>query len=332
MSTQEQEVEARIKREREAKEANQRRNQERLQRLDDIANGADDFKNREEGVEDIEDRAWNDRNEPQPPHDGADDHNPREIVDATEDEIDETREAGADDIKTTNGVTYYRLIVNGQERWMTLAQLRETSSKVTAADEYLRNAKESAKSIQGLIPSSDESASVPSGDTRALIARVIMGEQEAIDELAQVLERRPSVKDVARAVDERVDGRLTFRDAVNWFEQKYSAEMKDPDLKRYIVTRDAQLAAENPTMDYKERLTAVGEEARRISGGSPAPLAAPKGRSEKESRKASVRSVPSAAGRQFDQEDDEDGETYESAIAQIAKHRGQNRPTIHTKR
>jgi len=332
MSTQEQETEARIKREREAKEANQRRNQERLQRLDDIANGADDFKNREEGVEDIEDRAWNDRNEPQQPHDGADDHNPREIADATEDEIDEAREAGADDIKTTNGVTYYRLIVNGQERWMTLAQLRETSSKVTAADEYLRNAKESAKSIQGLIPSSDESASVPSGDTRALIARVIMGEQEAIDELAQVLERRPSVKDVARAVDERVDGRLTFRDAVSWFEQEYSAEMKNPDLKRYIVTRDAQLAAENPTMDFKERLTAVGEEARRIRGGSPAPSAAPKGRSEKESRKASVRSVPAAAGRQFDQEDDEDGETYESAIAQIAKHRGQNRPTIHTKR
>jgi len=332
MSTQEQEVEARIKREREAKEANQRRNQERLQRLDDIANGADDFKNREEGVEDIEDRAWNDRNEPTQPHDGADDHDPRDIADATEAEIDEAREAGADDIKVTNGITYYRLIVNGQERWMTLQQLRETSSKVTAADEYLRNAKESAKSIQGLIPSSDESASVPSGDTRALIARVIMGEQEAIDELAQVLERRPSVKDVARAVDERVDGRLTFRDAVAWFEHEYSAEMSNPDLKRYIVTRDAQLAAENATMDFKERLTAVGEEARRIRGVSAAPSAAPKGRSEKEARKASVRSVPAAAGRQFDQEDEEDGETYESAIAQIAKHRGQNRPTIHTKR
>jgi hypothetical protein len=302
------------KREQEAKAANDKRNNERLERLNAIAN-----QNDENGeFDDIEDEAWDDQTP------AAD------VPDAEPEEVTEARSHGADDVRETNGETYYRIIVNGQERWLTLGQLRETSSKVTAADEYLRNAKQAMQNVH-VAPSTDEPQSRETG-VRDMLTRALMGEQEAIDELARRLERTPSQTDVLRSVDERIDGRLTFRQAVDWFETEYADTLKIEPVRARAVQVDAELAAQNPEMDFKARLKMVGDDARnylqqlRSQLGVVAPDS---GRSQKEARKASVRSLPVAGGRQSDGGEEGDDETYETTISKMAQSRGQGRPIIH---
>jgi len=320
--------EARAKREAEARAANKQRNDERLERLNAIANQADEKKSAD-GMEDLEDEAWTEQGGRRERETEQDDGTIVAEAEQQDRDLDEARAAGADDVRVTNGETYYRLIVNGQERWLTLQQLRENASKVSAADEYLRSAKELVKNNLTAHPSSDDVASTAKGRVRELLNRAIMGEQEAIDELAQAIERPSANADVARLVDERVDGRLTFREAVNWFDKEYQGELSDPRLKEYMVWKDSQLAQSNPDMDFKERLRQVGEEARALRGRTVAPAADPQRRAEKEQRKASVRSIPVAGGRQADEAEDDENETYESSIAKMAAARGQARPIMH---
>ena len=302
------------KREQEAKAANDQRNNERLERLNAIAN-----QNDENGeFDDIEDEAWDDQTP------AAD------VPDAEPEEVTEARSHGADDVRETNGETYYRIIVNGQERWLTLQQLRDTSSKITAADEYLRNAKQAMQNV-GVAPSTDEPQSRETG-VRDMLTRALMGEQEAIDELARRLERTPSQTDVLRSVDERIDGRLTFRQAVDWFETEYADTLKIEPVRARAVQVDAELAAQNPEMDFKARLKMVGDDARTYLQQLRSQLgvvAQESGRSQKEARKASVRSLPVAGGRQSDGGEEGDDETYETTISKMAQSRGQGRPIIH---
>ena len=321
--------EARAKREAEARAANKARNEERLERLNNIANYADEKKSAD-GMEDLEDEAWTEQGQRREREPEQDDGTIVAEAEEADRNLDEARAAGADDVKVTNGETYYRLIVNGQERWLTLQQLRENASKVSAADEYLRSAKELVKNNLTASPSHrDDVASTDRGRVRELLNRAIMGEQEAIDELAQAIERPSATADVARRVDERVDGRLTFREAVNWFDKEYQNELSDPRLKEYMVWKDSQLAQSSPDMDFKDRLRTVGEEARALRGRPAAPPADPQRRAEKEQRKASVRAIPVAGGRQQDDADEDENETYESSIAKMASARGQARPTVH---
>ena len=323
----------RQQKERDAREANDRRIAERLDRLNAIANQADERK-AQDGMEDLDDEAWSDRAPKSRPTKDEEEDPADTIADAekADRELDEARAAGADDVRVTNGETYYRVIVNGNEKWLTLQQLRETSSKVSAADEYLRAAKEAAKTaITGLNPSNqtDDSVSAAPGRVRELLNRALMGEQEAIDELARRLEGPSVTTDVLKAVDERVDGRLTFRQAVDWFDREYSAELSNPKLKSLMVQRDAQLAAEHPDMDFKQRLKMVGDEIRdlRRELGGIAPKTPE--RTEKEARKASVRTIQPAAGRLVDDSDEDEDDTYESSIRKMAAARGQARPVVH---
>lgn len=305
------------KREQEAKAANDQRNNERLERLNAIANQGDEDRD----IEDVEEETWQDREEPD---------EESNVPDAEPEDVAEARSHGADDVRETNGETYYRIIVNGQERWLTLQQLRETSSKVTAADEYLRNAKQAMQNV-GVAPSTDEPQSRESG-VRDVLTRALMGEQEAIDELARRLERTPSQTDVLRSVDERIDGRLTFRQAVDWFEAEYADTLRVEPVRQRAVQVDAELANQNPDMDFKARLKIVGDDARAYLQqlrNQLGVVAQDSGKSQKEARKASVRSLPVAGGRQSDGSDEGDDETYESTISKMASARGQGRPIIH---
>lgn len=317
--------------ERLAREANASRNAERLERMNQIANQSDDLKQKD-GLEDLDDEAWDEEGSARRSREEA----PEDVVadaEKADREADEARDAGASDVKVVNGETHYLLVVNGQERWLTLKQLRETSSKVAAADEYLHQAKEAARKVAAAPLSEKDEEPSPKGDrARELLNRALMGEQEAVDELALLIDARPSrvTPDVLQAVDERVDGRLTFRTAVQWFDSAYKDELADPELRARIVRRDKEMATLYPEMDFKQRLTEVGDEARaiRLSRGRTAPPK-PDTTPDKERRKASVRSLPAAAGRQVDEADEEDGETHEQAIAKIASARGQSRPIVH---
>ena len=105
--------ELRRQREIEARAANKARNDERLERLNNIANQADERKS-QDGMEDLEDEAWTE----QGVRAAEQEQDEGEIVaeaEETDRALDEARAAGADDVKITNGETYYRLIVNGTE-------------------------------------------------------------------------------------------------------------------------------------------------------------------------------------------------------------------------
>ena len=292
------------------------RNEARLERLNAIANQADEAREFEDMPE--EDR-WED---PEPDE---------SVPDAEPEDLEEARAAGADDVRVTNGETYYRLIVNGQERWLTLQQMRETASKVSAADEYLRNAKVAAQNVI-TAPSLPDEPQTRQAGVRDVLTRALMGEQDAIDELARRLEQTPSQQDVFLAVDGRIDGRLTFRQAVDWFESEYADVLKIDPVRQRAVQVDAELAAQNPEMDYKARLKRVGDDARSYLQQLRQQLGATSDetvRTQKEARKASVRSVPRAYGRLADSTDEGDDESHESAIARMASARGQSRPIIH---
>jgi hypothetical protein len=155
-----------------------------------------------------------------------------------------------------------------------------------------------------------------------------MGDDEALDALAQSIDEGPSrvTPDVLQLVDQRVDGRMTFRQAAAWFDTEYAEELKSPRLKQYIVTRDTQMAQEHPDMPFKERLQKVGDEVREMRkelGGSVTPV------STKQARKESAPQVPTAAATRQRQAPEDEEEGYESAIDRMAKARGQPRAHKH---
>lgn len=320
--------ETRRERERLAAEANKKRNDEQLERRNAIADSADEAR-----AKDFED--YN----PEDPKDEAEDEpeDETEVVaeaQKVDRELDEARDAGADDIRVVDGKTQYRTVVNGREKWQSLAELRATAQKVESADEYLHSAKESFTKAAQLQPSAEERQAQADAEAQArrqrlreTLSRAVMGDDEALDQLAQSIDEGPSrvTPDVLQLVDQRVDGRMTFRQAAAWFDQEYAEELKSPRLKQYIVTRDTQMAQEFPDMPFKERLQKVGDEVREMRkelGGPVTP-------STKQARKESA--APPVQGAQSRQRaaPEEEEEGYESAIDRMAKARGQPRAHKH---
>jgi len=319
--------ETRRERERLAAEANKKRNEEMLDRRNAIADSADEMR-----AADFED------------------FNPDETKDETEDagteeevvqeaqkvdrELDEARDAGADDIRVVDGKTQYRTVVNGREKWQSLAELRATAQKVESADEYLHTAKETFTKAAQLAPSEekaqkDAEAQARRTRLRETLSRAVMGDDEALDALAQSIDEGPSrvTPDVLQLVDQRVDGRMTFRQAAAWFDDEYKEELSNPNLKKYIVTRDTQMAQEHPDMPFKERLQKVGDEVREMRAAFGGP--AKDSKSPKQVRKESAAPAVQAAQSRQRSAPEEDEEGYESAIDRMAKARGQPRAHKH---
>jgi hypothetical protein len=321
----EQTEETRRERERLAAEANKKRNEEMLDKRNAIADSADEAR-----AADFED--YN-------PEEPKEEDEPEEEVVAeaqkVDRELDEARDAGADDIRVVEGKTQYRTVVNGRERWQSLAELRATAQKVESADEYLQEAAASVKKAAQLQPSTEERQAQADAEAQArrsrlreTLSRAVMGDEAALDALAQSIDEGPSrvTPDVLQLVDQRVDGRMTFRQAAAWFDSEYAEELKSPRLKQYIVTRDTQMAQEHPDMPFKERLQRVGDEVREMRkelGGSVVPV------TTKQARKESAPQAPQAAATRQRQAPEDDEEGYESAIDRMAKARGQPRAHKH---
>lgn len=326
----EQTEETRKERERLAAEANKKRNEEMLDRRNAIADRADELR-----AKDFED--FN-PDEPKDEHEGEEESEDEVVQQAqrVDRELDAAREAGADDIRVVEGKTEYRTVVNGRERWQSLAELRATAQKVESADEYLHNAKESFTKAAQLQPSADERKAQSDAEAQArrtrlreTLSRAVMGDDEALDALAQSIDEGPSrvTPDVLQLVDQRVDGRMTFRQAAAWFDAEYAEELKSPRLKQYIVTRDTQMAQEHPDMPFKERLQRVGDEVREMRKELGGPVTTPV--SNKQARKESAPPVPTAAATRQRQAPEDEEEGYESAIDRMAKARGQPRAHKH---
>jgi hypothetical protein len=341
-----------------ALQANARRNADQLARREAIADSAEQSGDHV-GDEDLTDEMWNDVELPENVRtaraiakamaegEGGDEEEGEEEAgeegerpkndQGEEAKDDEAREAGADDVRVVDGVKEYRLVINGKEQWRTLAQIRTSASKVEAADEYLQVATDAARKATRAAPSAEEveEANRQKQERRAhlkeLLRRQAMGDEQAIDELTELFDATPSAvtPDVLRALDERFDSRVTFREAVTWFEDEYSDELKHQAMKSYAGELDAALAQENPTMPAKERLRQVGNQIRKELQTAYGVGRQGQGPSEKARRKAEVRRPTPAGERQPTKDDETEEESPSSVINKIAQGRHQPRAVVH---
>ena len=327
----------------EARRANDNRNQSQLDRRNAIADAVDDVRDPE--MDDVDGDRIVPRKKARDPEDEEeaarleDERAERERArleaqdgpdDPDEDdERDDEDDSSEGDSKIINGVRHYLQIVNGKQKWQTLQQIRASAQKVESADEYLQQAAASVRNA-ARIDEPDDSSDDEEDDTdlEDVVNKALLGDQESVKKLARRLKATPSrvTPDVLQAVDER----LTFRAALDWFEDEFADELGDPLLKKLIVEEDAKLAQDNPTWSYRKRLKTAGEKIRNwkteLSGGRPG--GKPQ-ESAKERRKREASSVPSAGGRQQESADDDQDVPISEQINAMAKGRHQGRAVKH---
>lgn len=302
-----------------AKEANTSKNNDRLARMEAIADGADE--NRKDDLEGLEIK---------------DDAAEREARAIAEDEeaarLLQTEGVGTEpekdtdsDTKTVNGEVYYRQIVNGSDKWQTLKQIRDTAQKVESGDEYLRLASESVRNASRLALShKDEPSNIEKVDVRSILRAAVLGDDEAIEKLASVLETRPS--EVTPDVVRQIDQRLSFRTELASLEDKSRDLLENQYTKRLFRDRLNELREENPTMGLTEAYTSIDKELRTAFPG----LTKAQTQNKLE-RKRTLVNVPTAASRQTEEEEPEGEEDVGSVIDKMAKARGLS-PHVHSRR
>jgi hypothetical protein len=305
-----------------ATEANRNKNNERLAKMEAIADGADqhreaDFDDALEIKDDAEDRERRAI---------AEDEEAARLLqtEGASEESSKSVEEVTGDTKVVNGVTYYLQIVNGREKWQSLAEIRQSASKVEAADEYLRTAAESVKNASRLaLSKQDEPASFGKDEVKRLLASAALGDEDAIERLASVISTRPSEpSDVLRQIDQR----LSFRTELASLEAKSKDLLENPYMGRLFRDRLNELKAENPTMGLAEAYTSIDTELRKAFPG------VTKARTQdKLERKRTLVNVPTAAARQVREEDEEGEEDVGNVIEQMAKARGLS-PHVHSRR
>jgi Mor family transcriptional regulator len=226
------------------------------------------------------------------------------------------------DTKVVNGETYYLQVVNGKEKWQTLADIRRTASKVDGADEYLQQASEAVKNASRLaLSQQDVQSNVEKVDVRAILRAAVLGDEEAIEKLASVLETRPS--EVTPDVVRQIDQRLSFRTELASLEDKSKDLLENQYTKRLFRDRLNEMKAENPTMGLTEAYTSIDKELRTAF-----PNVAKTKTSDKLERKRTLVNVPTAASRQVEEAEPEGEEDVGDVIAKIAKARHVD-PIIH---
>lgn len=227
----------------------------------------------------------------------------------------------AGDEKVVNGVTHYLTVVNGREKWQTLKQLRETASKVEAADDYLRTASEAARNAaREALSRPDEPSSLEEDEARKLLAAAALGDEEAIGRLAKAITAKPSVTpDVLQAFDQR----MSFRTELASLEAEQKDLLEDPYMGRLFRARLNELKQEAPDTKLSTAYRSIGNELKAAFPGYKGSAT-----NKKLERKRTLVQVPSAATRQQTDTEDEGEEDATSVIERMAKARGLS-PHLH---
>lgn len=385
----EEEAASKEQREQLAREANKKRNDALLEARNAIADNADQLKTEEDDLEPLTDEKWDQEDRPdqvrkksraeriaeQEEQEAEDEatagmsesekeaYYAAKIIrenETLEDDLDEAREAGADDSrKNDDGEVEYRVEVAGVVKWLTLAALREQAGQ-PAGDAQSRQAGKKGDTTPATRTPSPEAEEIRRqaeerrktekaalrAKLRDLNLRASMGDEQAIDELTDLqLEAIQGDSDgLLRKVDERVDARVgavsDFRRAVDWFESDagYARELSAPGFKDKAAVIDARIANEQPNLTPRERLDLTGKELRQElkrmqeffgvkpnagNGGRP------RERESKLDRKRNADQVPQAAGRTRPDVEPDEVQTTAEAIQQLARGRGQQRPISH---
>lgn len=358
--------------ERRAAEANKKRNDARLDRMNEIADSADDKKAEEDDLEDLTDEVWaqNDRPEDAPRKTRAERIAEQEEAEeeeevseeeaaarlirkaeAEDEETDAARDAGATDVRKKGGVTQYKV----GEKWLTLAQVRELGGEPEGGEGDLHNdgggdttpparrTSPTAAELEQRRVQAEEAEKNRKAEAKAklkdLLTRVSMGDEEAIDQLAEMQADQSRVTpDLQQLVNEQVDarmaGRTDFQSAVAWFESEegFADVLTTPRLKQEAGRLDKEMATLHPELTARQRLERVGKQLRQLRadfGGPAASEARPNTRQSKVERKKSIPQVPSAAGRPRPETEPDERESTQDAIRRMAQSRGQARAIKH---
>jgi hypothetical protein len=351
-----------------AKQANANRNKERVDRLGQIADNADRIKEEEDELEDMTDEAWaraQRQDQDEPPEktekrrvakdededatleESESERAVRRQAERTDRDMDEAREAGADDIrKRDDGTVEYRLEKNGEVRWLTLSELREAAGEVPDEREDLTESEPRGRTAATRAPSPTEAERRAAAEAakaarkaklKDLLARVSMGDEAAIDELAEL---QAGISDVTsdnlqelviQTVDARVEGKTSFDRAVEWFESEYREELASPRLKKMAARLDREYADEDPALNPKARLKKVGEELRSFRRELLGEQDTPGGRRnvDKQERKRQLSPVREASGRPRQESEPDEAGSVQDAIQNMARSRGQARAIKH---
>lgn len=302
-----------------ADEANQKRINERLERMNAIADGADEQKEKDGmQLDELDEREAAAAREDEESQEYA-----RQLQ--TEGAIEEEGTSDTGDTKTINGETYYLQIVNGKEKWQSLKEIRQTAQKIEAADEYLHQASESVRNASRAALSNDEPVRVNKDDLRKIIASAAMGDEDAIERLASVIDQGSLNPQALQQIDQR----LAFRTELAQAESSQKEILEHPMLGKLFKARISELAQENPNMRISSAYQTVGEEIRKEF---PEKFSQSK-LSAKLERKKTLTNVPQAAARQGEtsEEDLSEDDYNMSAIEAIARARNQSQAIKHAK-
>jgi hypothetical protein len=259
-------------------------NDERLARLNEIANGNDETRVEQDGMDVPEDDS------PEP-------------VDIQEETVPE------DEPKK------YTIKVNGKTMELTEEELIARAQKVESADRYLQEAAEARRSVQ----SQPEPEPEPQVDDEDLARRLQMGTTEEAAEVIRQL-RQASVGVKPEDLGRFVQTRMEMQEAATWFKNEYADVISDPRLQQIAIQEDQRLVSSGDTRAFRERYKEIGDNLRDWVKT----IKAPTSLTDKQVRKASAPQVPKQASmRQETEVVEEDDDDYSSTIGKMAKSRGQ---------
>lgn len=239
---------------------------------------------------------------------------------------------GAVDEKVVDGVRYYRTMVSGEEKWLTLKELREGVSRGLTTEDTLRRAQEAlasaSQSRESPKPSADED---PAGglpddkDLENIILSASMGDEEAVKKLVSVI-KRPAAGVKTTDVDRLVSQRIATQRAVDRAESAQADLLGNETLAPVFKMRLAAYAQKNPNTRIEEAYNQVGSQMRRdFAAMIPRESGRPPGPKDKALRKREIVNPPRGVGRQPARQDDDREVPVSEQIDAIAKSRGQSR-------
>lgn len=224
-----------------------------------------------------------------------------------EKQAEEKAEEKPEEVKTETLVERLKLKVDGQEKEVDKDKVLEAGiralQKEGAADKRLEEATRMYKDAQALM---DQIKAAPSKDvqpgsqedamTNAVKAIQYGSVDEAKAALAGLISQPTNKGLTEEQMTARVADMLEFRDAKKWFEKEYADIAGDPVLRK--LAGDAEKAARmaGDVRPYQELYAEVGNSLRDwVKEKFPQPETTTASREE---RKASVKTIPVAAGRQ----------------------------------
>lgn len=229
------------------------------------------------------------------------------------------------DERVVDGVRYYRTMVDGNERWLTLTQLREGVSNGIATRETLQRAQEALRSAAQppVSPERPAGEDLDDEDLENVILSAGMGDAEAVKKLVSVI-RRPAVS--REDIDRRVSQRIATQRAVDQAESAQADLLGNKVLEPEFRRRLREYGSANPSKLIIDCYQAVGDQMRKDF----APMIGSSGKGQgsgqsKQERKREIVSPPRSAGRQPARPDEDREVPVGDQIDAIARSRGQAR-------